>query len=282
MFKFVIMEYREFAPDRKLSPFIECYWSAVADRPPFQDQEALIPDGTIELMFNFGDSYQYLSGGGWSDVNRGHIIGIRRKALYISQANKQDFFCVRFKPGGTFPFFRIPAHHFADIILRVDELLPYEYSMLEGRLFERNEPKSRVDLLNVFFLKKLKDIPVSWTTTQRFVALSQQGVFKIQDLDFHYKTLERHFKTTAGLSPEHYLKIRRFNQAVKIMYSGKFSSLTEVAYDAGYYDQSHFIRDFKRFSGQTPLQFLKSKFKIVEVIQPALADRLSKSYNFKD
>lgn len=49
------MIYREFTPHPLLAQYIECYWKADADRPPFRDTESLIPDGTIELMFNFGD-----------------------------------------------------------------------------------------------------------------------------------------------------------------------------------------------------------------------------------
>jgi hypothetical protein len=47
------MEYLEFKPDRNLARYVECYWYAFSDRPPFGDRESLIPDGTIECMFNF-------------------------------------------------------------------------------------------------------------------------------------------------------------------------------------------------------------------------------------
>lgn len=275
------MDYREYTPDRRLSSFIECYWSAVADRPPFQEQEALIPDGTIELMFNFGDPYQHLlTDHRASEVRSAHLIGIRRKALLIAQSSRQDFFCVRFKPGGTFPFFKIPAHLFADTILHINELLPREYTELEHQLYELPNTAARIKLMDTFFLNKLGDLPIQWKTAQQFIGLSHTAPFRIRDTEYHYKTLERHFKVATGLKPEEFLKIRRFNRAVKVMYSGQCRTMTEVAYETGYYDQSHFIRDFKRFSGQTPLQFLKSRFKIVEVIQPALAERLSKSYNF--
>lgn len=282
------MEYREFLPTPPpLRAFIECYWSAVADQPPFQPQEALIPDGTIELMFNFGDTYQHLfHKNGVAEVKRGHVIGIRRKALYITQASRQDFFCVRFKPGGTFPFFGIPACQFADTILSLDDLLPDVYRDLECRLYATKAPMQRVALLNNFFLDQLRDLPAQWKTSSRFIATMEAKSMSVgqamRTLQFNYKKLERHLKAATGLTPEEYLKIRRFNYAVKTMYAGQYRNMTEVGYHAGYYDQSHFIRDFKRLSGQTPLQFLKSKFKIVEVIQPALAERLSKSYNFND
>src|ERR1044072_3807624 len=108
------MEYKEYKPHLLLSPYIECYWSALADRPPFRAQESLIPDGTIELMFNFGDDYAQIKDDEKVRVKGSHIIGIRKQSLLISQTNKQNIFSVRFKPGGSYPFFRIPAHLFSN------------------------------------------------------------------------------------------------------------------------------------------------------------------------
>ncbi len=81
--------------------------------------------------------------------------------------------------------------------------------------------------------------------------------------------------------PSHFLKIRRFNRALSIIYSFRYDSLAEVAYESGYYDQSHFNREFRQLTGYSPGEFLKEQFTIVEVIQPALVDRLSNSYNLR-
>jgi len=82
-----------------------------------------------------------------------------------------------------------------------------------------------------------------------------------------------------GLTPAELLKIKRFNDAVLAMYSCRHTSLTGIAYECGYYDQSHFIREFKQLTNFTPRDFLKEQFTIVQVIQPALADRMSRLYN---
>lgn len=74
--------------------------------------------------------------------------------------------------------------------------------------------------------------------------------------------MERRFKTVMGLTPAELLKIKRFNDAVLAMYSCRHNFLTGIAYECGYYDQSHFIREFKQ-----------------QVIQPALANRMEQLYN---
>ncbi|PPL02321.1 DUF6597 domain-containing transcriptional factor [Parapedobacter indicus] len=81
------MIYTEYKPHTLLAPYIECYWQADADRPPFREVESLIPDGTVELMFNFGDDYHEVTGRRQARVKGSHIIGIRKRALQISQSN---------------------------------------------------------------------------------------------------------------------------------------------------------------------------------------------------
>lgn len=279
------MVYREYLPHRLLRPFIECYWSAQADKPPFQEKEALIPDGTVELMFNYGDDYHQVDGEEEKNRVKGsHVIGIRKSALFIAQSSNQHFFCVRFKPGGTLPFFKIPAHEFAHRITRIGELLPYKYQVLEDQIYHAATVEGCIGLMDGFFLKEGFFDQHTLTLNQGFMQLAASPNHSIagavDQLNVNYKALERSFKEGVGLTPKEYLSIRRFNKSVQLLYSARYSSLTRLALDAGYYDQAHFNRSFKRLSGQTPSQFLKSQFKIVEVIQPALAERLSKTYNF--
>jgi AraC-like DNA-binding protein len=278
------MEYQEYKPHSLLWGYIECYWSAYADKPPFREQESLIPDGTIELMFNFGDDYAQIKDEQKIKVKGSHIIGIRKHSLQISQTNKQHFFSIRFKPGGSYPFFNVPAHLFCNAFYTLDELLGKDFKTLESQLQEALNNEERVSLANRFFLKKLYTVP----ETYQFVAtcsrlLLQNPSLSISELsrqvNTNYKTLERRFNAVMGLTPSELLKIKRFNNALLSMYSCRHTSLTAIAYECGYYDQSHFIREFKQLTYYTPRDFLKEQFTIVQVIQPALAERMSKSYN---
>ncbi|GEP98209.1 helix-turn-helix domain-containing protein [Chitinophaga cymbidii] len=277
------MIYREFPPHPLLAPYVECYWKADADKPPFRDTESLIPDGTIELMFNFGDDYAQVKNGAKETVKGSHIIGIRKHALHISQTSHQHVFSIRFRPGGSYPFFRIPVHLFANGFWSIRELLGEELQELEEQLYD-TEDAERVRLTDRFLLARLRLQDEDY----RFTAGCAKWLLKNPGLPVaeacrmfgaNYKKLERKFNQVIGLTPSELLKIQRFNKAILTMYSCRFPSLTEVAYACGFYDQSHFIREFRQLSGHSPRQFLKEQFTIVQVIQPALADRLSKSYN---
>ena len=277
------MEYLEFKPNKHLNQYVECYWYAYSNRPPFREKESLIPDGTIELMFNFGDDYIHIVNERREKIKGSHIIGIRKQSLVISQTGRQHFFCIRFKPGGTYPFFKIPAHLFANAFYSVNDLLGNDIRMLEEQLYEAKDNAERVVITDQFLLKKLSASNDDYV----FVAKCAPCLLQSDDVkttahcfNTNYKTLERRFQKVLGLSPSELLKITRFNRAVLAMYSCRFNSLTSIAHHCGYYDQSHFIREFRQLTNFSPKDFLKEQFTIVQVIQPALAERMSKSYNF--
>lgn len=279
------MEYREYKPCKLLSGFVECYWTALADKPPFREQESLIPDGTIELMFNFGDNYSQIKNGQKKIVKGSHIIGIRKHTLKISQTDKQNFFSVRFKLGGIYPLINIPIYDIANEFLELDLLRNNNFNELEEKLYEAGTASKRIEIMETYLLRKIYNKSYE---AYNFVDACKKFLLRNPSLDIktladkfgtNYKNLERKFQKVIGLTPSELLKIRRFNNAVFSMYSCKYNSLTDIAYKCGYFDQSHFIREFKQLTAFSPKEFLKEQFIIVQVIQPALAERLSKMYN---
>ena len=236
-------------------------------------------------MFNFGDNYSKFKNGKKIPVKGSHIIGIRKKSLQISQTNKQNIFSVRFKLGGIYPVFKIPVHTFANDFFELNVLLGNGYKELEEKLFNAHPTGKRIEIIEDYLLKKIYsgnnyDYNFVDTCSKILLQNPSHDIKTLTDeLNTNYKTIERKFQKVIGLTLMELLKIRRFNNAVYSMYSCKYNSLTAIAYSCGYFDQSHFIREFKQLTTFSPREFLKEQFTIVQVIQPALAGRLSKMYN---
>lgn len=73
-----------------------------------------------------------------------------------------------------------------------------------------------------------------------------------QTLNISERQFERRFRQTVGISAKSYIRLKRFNEAIELINSGRFTTLTELAHKLCFHDQSHFIRDIKAFSGLTP------------------------------
>jgi AraC-like DNA-binding protein len=81
--------------------------------------------------------------------------------------------------------------------------------------------------------------------------------YLLKNLHISVRQFEKRFTDTVGVSPLSYIRVRRFNEAIRLMKTGQFDKLTDVAHALNFYDQSHFIRDLKEFSGITPKSILQ-------------------------
>lgn len=79
----------------------------------------------------------------------------------------------------------------------------------------------------------------------------------LKEQNLSERTFQRIFKKYVGIAPNHYRRICQFQMAFMQLKSGKFDKQTDVAYSSAYFDQSHFIRSFKEFTGTTPREYLQ-------------------------
>lgn len=103
------------------------------------------------------------------------------------------------------------------------------------------------------------DRSMQYATSQ---ILAQHGRVVLKDLhrtlNLSERTFERRFEQFVGVSPRMFSSIAQFQASMRMLDSGQFTKLSDIAYETGYADQSHFIRWFKKFTGVTPLEFCRN------------------------
>lgn len=267
------MKYVEYKPHPALSEYVECFWSTdVTSAVSAREMESFLPDGNIELVFNFGDGHTEVKNGKKEVVEGSHISGIQNRSSHVILPGRLKHFCVRFRPGGSFPFFGIPARLFANRNYALDIFFGREYVLLEEQVHEAPDDAARIELVEAFLLKKLQNSNASddynFVKSCTNTLLLGNAPLKISELGklyrTGYKTIERKFNKITGLSPSELVKIKRVNNAARFMHTSDTVSLTETAYACGYYDQSHFIREFKQVTTLTPKQFREKNFAMVQ------------------
>lgn len=257
------MKYQTFTPPPELAKYVKSYWtleSSERDHPT--SSERVFPDGCIELMFHYGDLFREYKGGDNPQLQpRSFIYGQVEKFIEIEATGKIGILGVRFHPNGLKPFVKVDVNDLTGKTVAVEDLWGKDGEILEDRMLNARTNEDRIALFQVFLLRKLSEFPETDPIVERCVdsILKSDGNIPINDLanqlNIGRRHLERKFISNVGISPKLLSRITRFNNTLKLIEHKQFTSLTMVAYEGGFYDQAHFIRDFKVFTGLNPKQY---------------------------
>src|SRR5690606_36426432 len=156
----------------------------------------------------------------------------------------------------------IDMRHLVDEIIEAESIWGIEVEWLCEKMFDASGDEEMVAVLEIFLVKKLrlrnkKIDNIALDAALNFMQNNQLYAIKeIQEITYTTgKTLERYFFSQVGLSPKRYARICRFNTVKSIVDQDPSSNWPDIAFDMGYYDQSHFIKEFKEFSGKTPTEY---------------------------
>jgi AraC-like DNA-binding protein len=138
------------------------------------------------------------------------------------------------------------------------ELHEFSNEDLDAQLIEAHNEQERITLLTNFLLARFKQAKTRDTLVEESLRVIHNNIgsihvkYLLEYLHLSERQFERRFTQTVGLSPQLYIRVKRFNEAIRLIKSRQFERLTDVAFALNYYDQSHFIHDIKAFSGITP------------------------------
>lgn len=260
------MNYQTYAPHPNLSAIVKFYWTLELPFDPKNQKQKIIPDGCIEMTFNFKDKIKrYTSEEDYILHPNAMIMGQRTKSYFIEPLGDVDTFAICFYPFGFSNFVSQSLDELVDQEKPISELFDAKAAQgLEAKMRKANDTASRIKIIESFLLyelnkKKTLESLVESTVNTLLATNGRQSIREIlNDQNSQRRQLERKFRKQIGISPKQLAKVLRLQAALKMMLNQN-SSLSEVAYESEYFDQAHFIRNFKEFIGISPKEFLNNE-----------------------
>jgi AraC-like DNA-binding protein len=250
------------APRVELAPFIESFWFAHDDVARPHALERILPTGSAQLIVNlFEDetrAYDPEAIGRCESTPGTILAGVRSRFGIIDTAEQQSVAGVCFRPGGAYPFFDAPAHEVANADVPLESLWGVQRtSILRERLLAASTADAKLDVLERTFLEavvrdRLHRAVVYALTAFRHVPHTTTIARVTNAVGLSPKRFIERFKTEVGVTPKTFCRIRRFQRALRAAHAGARVDWSDVALSCGYFDQAHFIHDFREFSGITP------------------------------
>lgn len=263
------MTYETYTPCNELKPFVKCYWTLEGHREQAPRKQTIVPDGCMEMIFHYGDLYrQYTEGGSYIVQPRCFVIGQLTRILEIEPEGETGIFAVRFYPDGFLPFATMPVKEMENTAVPLGKLFGKESEEAEQRILNASRTPDRVRLAEIFLLNRLTDTETIDRMVRSAVEtlITANGQLSVEALSrqthINRRQLERKFSSAIGLSPKQLSKAIRLQATLKMLLDRKFARLTALAYEGEYYDQAHFIKDFREFTGLTPKEFYGDQLKM--------------------
>ncbi len=234
---------------------MECFWALESDVRSTQP-ERILPDGCVELILNFGARFSQHDAGQLKLQPRSFLVGQMTGPILISPTGPVQLLGIRFHPGGTLPFLRLPLHEITDQVVDLGGLS----SKLERELLSATSQSpsltDKVTAVEAFLTNQLLNTKDnSWLMMLAARVVDSGGLLSVDqlatDAGISSRQLERRFLREVGLGPKLLGRIIRFQQVFRAVEQCN-SAWAEVAIACGYYDQAHLIRDFNQFARQTP------------------------------
>jgi AraC-like DNA-binding protein len=251
-------------PGPPLGLFVEKLWSFQGYLPSHA-LERILPDGAPELVVNLSEDRSRIYDR--EDTTRvqslpGSLVsGPRTRYAVIDTAEQVSTVGVHFRPGGAYPFFGLPASELENRHVALEDLWGGFAREVRERLLAAGTVDARLGVLEralavrlwrppefhpavAFARGEFRRVPAARTIgdVTRRIALSPRRFIEV-------------FRAQVGVTPKRFCRVKRFQRAVQTIASGRGVEWVQVALDCGYFDQAHFIHDFREFAGLTPAAY---------------------------
>lgn len=245
-------KHNRFFANTKLDYFIEHYWTVSWDltgKEPYLAET--LPYPSVHIVFEKGNS---------------KIFGVTKGRFSTLLEGKGSVFGIKFRPGGFYPFFQKNISILTDKTIPISEFTKENILSLEKTIFQKEDEESRINIIETWLEKILPErdpkIPLINTMIDKMKEdRTIQSVDQISKLfSINLRSLQRLFREYVGVSPKWVIQRFRIQEVAERMEKEKTIPYAEMALELGYYDQAHFIKDFKNTIGLSPEEYLKTIF----------------------
>ncbi|MBW1297757.1 helix-turn-helix transcriptional regulator [Aquimarina litoralis] len=239
------------------------------DFTPDHSIERVVPTGHVFVIFELDNIPRNTFDNTTLKPNNTYtkvwISGMHKNYISISAHQKSEMFVIQFKPFGTYPFFHFPTENLNEKICSSEEIFEDELLLLRDNILKQPTSQDKFKVAENWLSKRYDATKVPSEELLTVIKkLQQEPASHLSKIIDHYPHTQKHlidqFKKYIGLTPKYYQRIVRFNDILFQIKQQESILWSQIAYQCGYSDQSHFIKEFKHFSGFNPKEFIKQEF----------------------
>lgn len=255
------MNYRQFMPCEQLKPYVKFFWIFESEEVGEEKCFQVIPDGLPGMIIQQKKSFKNNSG---HFLPQAFLYGQTTK--YSQQIVNEKFktLGIYFRPQALKSIFGFDAQELTGLEVDINNIMSMNDILTP--LYDSQDDHDRISILSDY-LKACLSRNETWGSDPVHLIIDQitacKGVINFSDIHKQHfiskRTFERRFKQHVGVTAKFFARLTRFQFALDMIRSGNLIDFSNIAYDLCYADQSHFIRDFKEFTGSTPSRFLQNR-----------------------
>jgi methylphosphotriester-DNA--protein-cysteine methyltransferase len=258
------LTYKSYTPSPPLNAYIDDLYYLEGAAPYLRQK--VLPNPTLHLMVNLGHAFQVCE----SDQTQPGMacdeswwVGLWNKYHIVEWPSSVAFYGVHFKPAGVYPFLQFPLCELHNQVVPMDVIWGRFAAEIRERLYDAPTAEAGFACLEQLLLSRLGDSPYNLKIVQSSIAeiAQQHGVLSIRTLSDQIGISQNHlltqFKRLVGIAPKELARIYRFAHVLHSINSTQPADWSQIAQQAGFYDQAHFIKDFVAFTEDNPSDYLR-------------------------
>ncbi len=251
-----------------LRPYVRRYWGYVEEfTAPVRRRE--LPSRDVVLILSLGPTMELRHDveGAVGETHTSFVAGLTEASVVTEMPGRSHGLQVNLTPLGAYALFAVPMHTLSSCTVSLEDLLGADVARLVERLHDAPAWDARFTLLDDALRARLARGPqpsrdIAWAWSRLLETGGRVSVGSLAaELGRSRKHLAIGFRDLIGLAPKAASRVLRFERAVDSVLAGDATSWARIAHECGYYDQAHFNRDFRRFAGSTPTEFVARQMK---------------------